>query len=280
MSQIFLSPPARLPHKTTWWYGEDYNKEEVDNFINQFKNPSIPKGSKLYIQRSGTLPQSKLRESGYKIKRKVEDADYIVIQTPPEKLMKVVHDGDRYKSYHPDKLDELFKEAYDLLITGKHKFVLDSDLYQKITNSTGDLKTYNDLKELLESSDRNNVKIGMELMTNCDWSNNEIYVLSLFTQNYSRIKYNQYFNSISFKSFVSTLPFDMNYVERSTHWTKPNYYKDYVKSDTHFQLVYDLYIEEFKKRLSQVCSEFSGLIDYTTVKIDKDILLKGSPIEE
>lgn len=100
-------------------------------------------------------------------------------------------------------LDETGHTQIQKIVNSKAEFVLENVILKEINGSmVMDEEVYEQLKSLIESKDTENIKIAMELMSNCDYNKSSLYLLLLFNEysNYFERQHNK--NHVNFKSLL------------------------------------------------------------------------------
>lgn len=100
-------------------------------------------------------------------------------------------------------LDEAGHTQIQKIVNSKAEFVLENVILKEINGSmVMDEEVYEQLKSLIESKDTENIKIAMELMSNCDYNKSSLYLLLLFNEysNYFERQHNK--NHVNFKSLL------------------------------------------------------------------------------
>lgn len=251
---------------TSWGYNK-YNVKDVQEFKDSlnFYDVSTISNNIVYLQ-CKNISQSKLREAGFKITRDLNKADFIVIE-----------DVDYIKSHSyigtEINLPSNSKSYFDQLeviynINPNCKYVYNHELYRFLYKYIGDYELYSNLDELLKTENRDNTKMAMELMTNANWSNNEIYLKKLFKDHWNyNIARNQYKTSISFTGFLDTLDFDPS----SIYFNNPDDYRAECKNEEHHQFVFNLYKQQFEDDLQNLLINYKIKLNSIDYEIDKSI---------
>lgn len=225
------------------------NKVELKLFfkgLNWAKGDLI--GETLYIQ-SKSISQSKLRDAGFFITR-----------DKTEGLIVINNCEERYGIDTPS-INEIYND-----LNKKYTYVLDSDLYKYLYKYKGDLVLYNTLKDLINTDNKDNIKLAMEMMANADWSGNEIYLKELFANYYKDyLRGNSYKNSISFQGFLSSLDFRYD----SIYFYDASSYKDICLTDEHHQFIFDKYKHNFDDRFESLMSNYKLKVLEFKYEIDK-----------
>ena len=220
--------------------------------------------SKIYLHKV-KISQSKLRDAGFQICRDIKKADYIIITDYCNATLRHSYGGPNTKAIDYRLGFDEFLDTFD----SSFKFVRNSDLYSHLYKYTGDLELYSSITELLESNNKDNTRIAMEFMSNADWNLNEIYLRQIFNNYWSRMKYQPYKTSVSFKGFLDSLDFDY----ASVRLYKASQYRILCKTEEHHDFVYGLFIDEFKKDLQKLISSNKIQIDKLEYSIDKSTLM-------
>ena len=100
-------------------------------------------------------------------------------------------------------LNEAGHTQIQKIVNSKAEFVLENVILKEINGSmVMDEEVYEQLKSLIESKDTENIKIAMELMSNCDYNKSSLYLLLLFNEysNYFERQHNK--NHVNFKSLL------------------------------------------------------------------------------
>lgn len=252
----------------------EYDKQEFEDFISQINYGVLTPGSTLFMLNK-TISQNKIREAGFYITRSMDKADFVIITDVTKK-------GNYYRTYskkntpsivfqNASHISDVIDSIENLLNKG-FQCVLDSDLYKHLYKYTGNQELYNNLSELLNSDNSGNVNMAMEMMSNADWSGNEIYLQTLFNDywyNYSRrsMKSNHYRQSISFKGFLESL--DFNYT--NLRLSSADDYRNLCITQEHHDWVFAKFGSEFKDKVEQLAKEYKLIIDKLEYSIDKNL---------
>jgi len=103
-------------------------------------------------------------------------------------------------------------ELLEFIITTDKPFIQDKDLQKYITNSVAlDRKSYDELNEMLASSDNNNQVLAIELMANCDYETSLVYLLFLIKNNSQTIRNRKESSHVNFKSLLEYINYDHNW---------------------------------------------------------------------
>ena len=274
-------------------YGSNtIRKVDYENLIQSLNNNIINEnediiGKKVYVQDKSIL-QSKLREV-FKIKRKIEDADLIIIDdfltktgntseminsrstwgTRPlrypvfnegEKLVSIRFKNGGYR--RQDFITPILKSIPSL--KSHQKFIYTKNIYKYLYKYNVDLNFFNQCNNLLKSGNSNNCKLAMELMTNANWEDDLVYLAELYRRyRHSNMRIN-YEYSTSFKGFEKA--YESHGLKNFCHTRKPKDYVKYCSKNEHFEFVNSLYEEEFNNNLSWLINEYNvkiNNIDYT-----------------
>ena len=269
-----------------------YNKNDLIKYIESqinYETQNI-KGKKIFIQ-GNTISQSKLRDAGFKIKRSAEDADLIVISSIESMISEKagirygLNEFIFYNKYYCTNDNEFIssKRNYEYEDTGlekineilgmfdpKYKYISDKTIYNYLYKYDGTLELFNSISDMLKTKDPGNVQIGMEMMTNANWTNNEIYLYELFNLYWKNtITLNSYKNSISFKGLLLNIP--SVYLTNQINILK--YPKDYIPlciTDEHHKFVFDKYYNEFTDELDDIKDRYKIKFDKLEYSINKD----------
>lgn len=255
-----------------------FNKVEVDTLLNSFEyvTKEEVKTNKTIFLISKNLSQEKLREVGFKICRDVMAADYIYFDSKEfiNKINTVTgyiksNEKNHYLTFN-EKLDfDIFEKAKDNFTA---KFISPEVLYPMLYKYVGDLELKKSIEDLLISKNQGNVVTAMEMMVNADWEQHPLYLIELINS-YSSLMYNNaksYFNSISFKGFVS-------YIEKKYETSffafalyVPSDYRPYCLIEEHHQYVFNKFKNSFEFAIKELCNEFKMKIITLETEVDKE----------
>lgn len=251
----------------------DFNKIEFEEYFNQFNiikdNEKDISNSKIYVY-SKIVPQDKLRESGFSIKRDKDEADYILIENPYNNSKLNTYYEDRYRIFRTYGSHGTLLDLIDFLYENKDKkFVYSDVVYGNIVGEKATKETYNQLSELLSSYNTSNTILAMEMMTNFDWSDNEIYLFDLYSKYRNNIYDSSFFKSINFQSFIKT----NNCWEDGGQYNidRPSYYIKYCKNNEHFEFVDNKFKKVLYDRLKHDAKSFSYNINSLEIELVPDI---------
>jgi hypothetical protein len=244
----------------------EFNKQEVDDFILQI--PIIQEniqGKSLYFH-DKKISQSKCRDTGFIIKRDSDKCDVVVINDIRNLAWKR-YDTDNYKynGYKKQEIENWFSEINEF-VSKNYKFIFSKDLYKYLYKYEGNLELFKQCDELFRSNDRTNYQLAMEFISNANWEENEIYLRELFNLFSNNIKRCNYYTSISFKGFISSLNYKID--DKIFY---PKDYKKFCNNDEHHQFVFDKYRKEFKEELDDLINTYKIQIDKLEYSIDKSI---------
>ena len=288
------------------WYGV-FDKKEIDDFVSKIVYYDVSQdltGKAVYVQ-DKKISQSKLREKGFKIVRNKSKADFILINKAPfecgfrdpisdnwtykrligkediEKkdlkdtyYMHIRRNGEEdSKARNDQNYNDMLEHAENVSLGCK--CVLIKDIYPYLYKYIGDKELFENLSSLLESNDKNNTQMAMEMMANANWGGNEIYLQELFARQWhNNMRYNDYRTSISFHGFLASLDFDYSSVSLDL----PDCYRELCKTDEHHKWVYDKYFKDFKTGLDALIQNYKIKIDELEFSIDKEI--DPEPVDE
>jgi len=248
-------------------YNENYyNKQEFNDF---FENNNIKyisediKGKSLYLI-NNTVSQTKLRDSGFIIKRDVSKADVIVISDYYKLKSNFSYLTKSEVAIHTRYNIEHFFNTYNQY----NSYILDTELYKYLYKYDGNQELFIQCSDLLKSRQEDNIRIAMEFMSNANWETNEIYLQELFNLYwFDCIRRNNYKDSISFKGFLNSLSFPY----MSLRLNEANDYRELCTKQEHHEWLYNKYIEEFQEELDFLFVKHKIKLDKIEFSIDKTI---------
>jgi len=250
-----------------------YSKNEVDNFISNIPIDNNIAGKCLYIQ-SGNIFQAKLREAGFTITRDKFKADVIIIDDIRKYTYNYSPTGFYRLLWMPSSskitdAKDYFLELYEDITYNNYKYCCVDNLYKHLYKYDSSYEIFQNLSELFKSNDKDNIKMGMEMMTNCNWEGHGLYLVELFNLYYCRgysntIRNNTFKNSVSFRGFLDTLDFNPN----SIYLIKPDHYRQYCSKQEHHDYVLSKYKDEIEGALSNLCTAYKIKIDNIKYSID------------
>jgi len=119
-----------------------------------------------------------------------------------------------YEPYHY-KSGTIVSEPKKLqnLLDIKHRLYNEETLNAIITEDREALneKSYQTIKSMLSSNDGDNVSLGMELLSNCNFKESLSYIFLLLSSNYSKIAQRKEYNHSSFKAIKTLIGVDIVY---------------------------------------------------------------------
>lgn len=186
-----------------------YNENAIDKLIN--------KRYSYYIQCEDYTPI--IKEKIIKAKEdnpnistdKIKDILNLTIEHPDDFIdldwwMLSSEDRSRYNGKYYWTVKENHLELLDFLVNTDKLFIQDKELQKYISNAvTIDEKGYEEISEMLESSDDNNNVLAIELMANCDYETSLVYLLFLLKNHGSTLRYKKECNHVNFKSLLEFL---------------------------------------------------------------------------
>jgi hypothetical protein len=90
------------------------------------------------------------------------------------------------------------------IINTKSELILENVILKEINGSmVMDDDVYEQIKSLIESSDNENIKLAMELMSNCDYNKSSLYLLLLFERYGRKFERQHNKNHVNFKSLLT-----------------------------------------------------------------------------
>lgn len=274
------------------WRGHGINKIDLENFKNYLNSKFVDLNENIlnkniFIQ-DKTILQSKLRNH-FKIKRKIEDADIIVIEDFLFKasnfrnysywdsnLKKMIVDNSKIEfkycsKYKPaDILTPFYEEMIKLRENQKIIFV--KDIYKYLYKYEVNFDFYTQCNNLLSSKNPLNVKLAMELMTNANWENDMVYLAELYNNHGQRSMKIDYRTSVSFKGFEITYKSKLGAVALSHHMlNKPSDYICYCSKPEHFDFVNLIYKKEFETALERLFNSYNIIVKNLEYSINYDV---------
>ena len=142
---------------------------------------------------------------------KIKDVLDLTIEHPNDFIdldwwMLSTEDRSRYNGKQYWTIKEAHLELLDFLVSTDKPFIQDKELQKYISNAvTIDEKGYEEISEMLESSDNNNSVLAIELMANCDYETSLVYLLFLLKNHGTTLKYKKECSHVNFKSLLEFL---------------------------------------------------------------------------
>lgn len=219
---------------------------DVKNYVeeNMADLNCIKKDAKLYFDKRSTFPRYKLKMSDFKCKRKVDDADYVVISKDLSFLRrsyinqtylthKITIGGNTYffntnavatypsisstcKRTTLEQNVAIFNDkdyhTCEVLLNPKNKgkFIYDTDLEKLINknNQSFDEESVQTLIDMLSSSDKESVKFACKLITSYNFSDYPLTAACILFTTMSKWYLQLGVSFTAFKSMLSTINFD------------------------------------------------------------------------
>lgn len=249
-------------------YCSRYDKLDFDKLFNSIsleKDLTKLANSSLFVSEH-IVSQSKLRDCGFKIKREISKADYVLIRNPYTLVTESQGYNTKKKEYYDyscktTKIVDLVEACPD------YKYVYINDLYKLLYKYDGNIELFTACSELLESNSPANVKIAMEYMVNANWDKNQIYLVELFNLYWSNISRSTYKTSISYKGFLESLDFGYG----NMYLNDANDYREYCITEEHHNFVYDKFKSKFETELAELMKTYKIKLEKIKYTIDKNI---------
>lgn len=103
-----------------------------------------------------------------------------------------------YNAYFKDK------KSYEAFVTiqNSNNIYDQKEILSKLNTIVMDEANYVSIQRMLKSSDKNNLKLGMETMANCDYQKSAVYLLLLLKEFGEQIYYASSFHHVNFKALL------------------------------------------------------------------------------
>lgn len=196
------------------WDDATIDLTETPRTIEKYLAPSVPKSGKLYFHKSAKFPRNILTNTNFERKIALENADYMVVgkQTPVKSGVYVIFETDSAiyitdGRYYDSDLEEVVKILGDnakLIYTGyvsvyrpgsqdlllqqyfPKPLILDEDLLKEVNSQIAsplDVNSVEQIIQLLRSSDRTNVGLGLKLLATSDFHKHPFTATTILLQN-------------------------------------------------------------------------------------------------
>lgn len=115
-------------------------------------------------------------------------------------------------------LDEYAYIQIQKIVNSKFEFVLETVILKEINGSMiMDNDVFEQIKSLIVSKDTENIKLAMELMSNCDYNKSSLYLLLLFNEYGYHFEKQHNKNHVNFKSLLKYFGLDGSHIYINTH---------------------------------------------------------------
>lgn len=241
-----------------------YDVQDLNNAYSQVIESIDP--SKTIFVGFPIISQSKMREAGLKIIRDPIKADYVLVDDVRKRFYS--HSNGEYSKCGNSEINDLNK-----VIQYSDKFIFVNSIYKCIYKYEGNHELYKQIDELMKSGSNDNIRMGMEFMSNANWEENIIYLQELLNSHwFNKIRGNSYRSSISFKGFLKSLSFD----HERLRLQEASDYKSLCKNQEHHDYVYNKYHEDFKHELEALFEKHKIKLKSIDYDIDYETLVKES----
>ena len=194
------------------------------------------------------------------------------------------HLSGRYSSIiDPDKFSEKTKNNFEYL-----KYALDynleimegSHINNFLTSEVkADEKMYTRLKQMIISSNQSDTDLAMETLTNLDYEDTLLEMLILLNENGSSMKYSNVWNTVSFKSFRSSIDNLLNstgmYFSKDAIFNTFFQYTRYIEILGKLKILKEDHLRVLKDEVSRDISQFTGREFFKVTKVNYTPLLQG-----